>query len=114
MSSIMQGGHVLASPSASEAPPRVHVPPDAAAAGVPRYHKLSFPTYEGKEDPLGWLNRCERCFRAQLTREADKVWRHPSTSPEWCNSDTTSSNAMPACRPGRSSSSCATSALGHC
>ena len=25
--------------------------------GVPRYHKLDFPTYDGKEDPLGWLNR---------------------------------------------------------
>jgi len=41
--------------------------------GVPRFHKLSFPTYDGKEDPLGWLNRCES-FRGQLTREADKVW----------------------------------------
>jgi len=55
----MNGGHVDALP-----PPRVHVPPDPEAAGVPRYHKLSFPTYEGKEDPLGWLNRCERFFNA--------------------------------------------------
>jgi hypothetical protein len=44
------------------------------ATGAPRYHKLSFPTYEGKEDPLGWINRCKHFFRAQLTREADKVW----------------------------------------
>jgi hypothetical protein len=35
---------------------------------------LSFPTYDGKEDPLGWLNRCERFFNAQRTREDDKVW----------------------------------------
>ena len=42
--------------------------------GVPRFHKLSFPTYDGKEDPLGWLNRCESFFRGQLTHEADKVW----------------------------------------
>jgi hypothetical protein len=41
---------------------------------VPKFHKLSFPTYDGKEDPLGWLNRCESFFRGQLTREADKVW----------------------------------------
>jgi hypothetical protein len=77
-SSIMNGGHVQPSSVhgalALEAPPLVHVPPDAAAAGVSRYHKLSFLTYEGKEDPLGWLNRCERFFRAQLTHEADKVW----------------------------------------
>jgi hypothetical protein len=30
--------------------------------------------YDGKEDPLGWLNRCEHFFRVQRTREADKVW----------------------------------------
>jgi len=47
--------------------------PDNAMA-VPRYHKLSFPTFDGKEDPLGWLNRCEHFFRAQHTRECDKVW----------------------------------------
>ena len=44
------------------------------ALGIPRYHKLSFPTFDGKEDPLGWLNRCEHFFRAQHTRESDKVW----------------------------------------
>jgi hypothetical protein len=32
------------------------------------------PIYDSKEDPQGWLNRCERFFQAQLTREADKVW----------------------------------------
>jgi hypothetical protein len=69
LSSIMSGGHVDVM-----SPPRVHVPPETEAAGVPRYHKLSFPTYEGKEDPLGWLNRCERFFNAQRTREVDKVW----------------------------------------
>lgn len=41
---------------------------------VPRYHKLSFPTFDGKDDPLGWLNRCEHFFRAQRTRDSDKVW----------------------------------------
>jgi hypothetical protein len=30
--------------------------------------------FDGKDDPLGWLNRCEQFFRAQHTREADKVW----------------------------------------
>jgi hypothetical protein len=41
---------------------------------VPRYYKLSFPMFDGKDDPLGWLNRCEQFFRAQRTRDADKVW----------------------------------------
>jgi hypothetical protein len=30
--------------------------------------------FDGKDDPLGWLNRCDQFFRAQRTREADKVW----------------------------------------
>jgi hypothetical protein len=34
---------------------------------------LSFPTFNGREDPLGWLNRCEQFFRAQRTGEGDKV-----------------------------------------
>ena len=38
------------------------VPHLADTTGVPRYHKLDFPTYDGKEDPLGWLNRCEQFF----------------------------------------------------
>lgn len=45
-----------------------------AALAVPRYHKLFFRTYDGKDDPLGWLNRCDHFFRAQHTRECDKVW----------------------------------------
>jgi hypothetical protein len=59
-------------------PPRSHAhhhPEDHGEShGVPKFHKLSFPTYDGKEDPLGWRNRCESFFRGQLTREADKVW----------------------------------------
>lgn len=47
---------------------------DGEGACVPRFHKLSFPTYDGKEDPLGWLNRCDHFFRAQRTRDADRVW----------------------------------------
>ena len=47
---------------------------DSERHGVPKFHKLSFPLYDGKEDPLGWLNRCESFFRGQLRREADKVW----------------------------------------
>jgi hypothetical protein len=35
--------------------------------------KLEFPTYDGKGDPLPWLNRCET-FRGQKTPETRKVW----------------------------------------
>lgn len=47
---------------------------DADAVAGPRYFKLAFPTFDGKEDPIGWLNRCKHFFRAQRTRDADKVW----------------------------------------
>ena len=36
--------------------------------------KLEFPTYDGKEDPLPWLNRCETFFRGQNTPNAHKMW----------------------------------------
>jgi len=53
----------------------IHPPTDDAedSLGVPRYYKLTFPTYDGKEDPLGWLNRCDHFFRAQNTHERHKV-----------------------------------------
>ena len=41
---------------------------------MPRFHKLTFPTFDGKTDPLGWLNKCEQFFRGQHTRENTKVW----------------------------------------
>jgi hypothetical protein len=44
-----------------------------AGAGVPQYFKLSFPTFDGHEDPLGSLNRCDHFFRAQHTGQAEKV-----------------------------------------
>ena len=36
-------------------------------------HKLRFPKYDGSEDPLLWLHRCEQFFRAANTPEAEKV-----------------------------------------
>lgn len=42
--------------------------------GVPRFYKLTFLSYDGKDDPLSWLNKCEHFFRAQRTPAADRVW----------------------------------------
>jgi hypothetical protein len=55
-------------------PPLPHVPLKPEAASLPCYYKLSFPIYDGKDDPLGWLNKCDPFFRAQRTHEGDKVW----------------------------------------
>lgn len=32
---------------------------------IPRYTKLDFQTYNGSEDPLIWLHRCEQFFDNQ-------------------------------------------------
>jgi hypothetical protein len=47
---------------------------DDEGTAVARYYKLSFPMFDGKDDPLKWLNQCEQFFMAQRMREADKVW----------------------------------------
>ena len=78
LSSILHGPIYSSSTTVHEAPRQPQsshqIEGDSESHGVPKFHKLSFPLYDGKEDPLGWLNRCESFFRGQLTREADKVW----------------------------------------
>jgi len=44
------------------------------APTIPIYRMLEFHHYDGKEDPLGWLTRCEQFFRGQRMVEVDKVW----------------------------------------
>jgi hypothetical protein len=42
-----------------------------------RFHlrvRLEFPSFDGKEDPLPWLNRWETFFRVQGTPERRRVW----------------------------------------
>jgi hypothetical protein len=41
---------------------------------VPRYFKLDFPRFDGKENPLSWLSRCEQYFQAQKTEASFKIW----------------------------------------
>jgi hypothetical protein len=43
----------------ASSPPLPHLPSEPECLVVPRYHKLSFPTFDGKDDPFGWLNKCE-------------------------------------------------------
>ena len=60
-----------------ERPPTHHPVGDGCAAGrggAPRFHKLNFLMFDGHDDPLPWLNRCEQFFRGQHTMEEDKVW----------------------------------------
>ena len=40
----------------------------------PRFQKMDFPRYDGKSDPLIFINRCESYFRQQRIAEEEKVW----------------------------------------
>jgi hypothetical protein len=39
----------------------------------PRFQKMDFPRFDGKSDPLIFINRCESYFRQQRTMP-EKVW----------------------------------------
>lgn len=54
--------------------PSLNTIPHTPTAGVPRFHRLEFALFDGKEDPLQWLNRCEQFFEGQRTLEDEKVW----------------------------------------
>jgi hypothetical protein len=40
----------------------------------PRFQKLDFPKFDGKSDPLAFINRCESYFHQQRIAEEEKVW----------------------------------------
>ncbi|WVZ92756.1 hypothetical protein U9M48_038799 [Paspalum notatum var. saurae] len=49
-------------------------PPGGIEDRPPRYHKLDFPKFDGKSDPLLFINKCESFFHQQQTLEEEKVW----------------------------------------
>ena len=40
----------------------------------PRFQKMDFPKFDGKSDPLAFINRCESYFHQQRIAEEEKVW----------------------------------------
>jgi hypothetical protein len=40
----------------------------------PRFQKMDFPRYDGKTNPLIFINRCESYFHQQRIMEEEKVW----------------------------------------
>jgi hypothetical protein len=40
----------------------------------PRFQKMDFPRYDGKSDPLTFINCCESYFHQQRIMEEEKVW----------------------------------------
>jgi hypothetical protein len=62
-------------PSFPSPPPEYSGAPfSQLATSVPRFHRLEFSLFDGKEDPIGWINRCEQFFEGQRTLEEEKVW----------------------------------------
>nr|CCI55326.1 PH01B001I13.22 [Phyllostachys edulis] len=55
-------------------PPHLPAPGTGHQRNPPRCVKLNFLTFDYKEDPLPWINRCEPFFRAQKTPMDDRVW----------------------------------------
>ena len=39
-----------------------------------KFQKMDFPRYDGKSDPLIFINRCESYFHQQRIMEEEKVW----------------------------------------
>jgi hypothetical protein len=56
-------------------------------------HKLCFLKYDGSEDRLPWLHRCDQFFRAARTAEAKKVWLVAFYMDDSAHSSITSSSA---------------------
>jgi hypothetical protein len=40
----------------------------------PRFQKLGFPRYDGKSDPMIFINKCESYFHQQRTMAVERVW----------------------------------------
>ena len=40
----------------------------------PKFQKLDFPRFDGKSDPLLFINKCESYFRQQRTMPEERVW----------------------------------------
>jgi hypothetical protein len=40
----------------------------------PKFQKLDFPRFDGKTDPMLFINKCESYFRQQRTMPEERVW----------------------------------------
>ncbi|WVZ96971.1 LOW QUALITY PROTEIN: hypothetical protein U9M48_042546 [Paspalum notatum var. saurae] len=58
------------SSSSSSKQPMGETPPDRP----PRFQKLDFPRFDGKSDPMLFLNKCDSYFRQQRTMAEERVW----------------------------------------
>ena len=74
---IRRGFHHSHHNNSSQASQISGPPPTSQTAGAPRYHKLDFPKFDSKEDPLIWLNRCEQFFGDNARMKLSKFGWQP-------------------------------------
>ena len=58
---------------ASSSGPRALVTGEHHNDRPPRFQKMDFPKFDGKSDPLAFINRCESFHQQRITEE-EKVW----------------------------------------
>ncbi|KAG8082598.1 hypothetical protein GUJ93_ZPchr0014g46866 [Zizania palustris] len=78
----------------------------------PRFQKLDFPQYDGKADPLIFINRCKSYFHQQRIMEEGFGWCH-ITSRARHNYGTCKAKQTRAPNHGATSKSYSTCATGH-
>ena len=59
---------------ASSSGPRALVTGEHHNDRPPRFQKMDFPKFDGKSDPLAFINRCESFFHQQRIAEEEQVW----------------------------------------
>uniref|UniRef100_A0A0A8YCZ3 Uncharacterized protein n=1 Tax=Arundo donax TaxID=35708 RepID=A0A0A8YCZ3_ARUDO len=74
--------------------------------GVPRFHKLEFPTFDGKEDPLGWLTVATSSSGGSALWRPTRCGLDPTTSPASLSIGISCWNATAGHRHGNASRSC--------
>ena len=61
-------------PVAASSGPRRSTSGEHHSDRPPRFQQIDFPKYDGKSDPLAFINRCESYFLQQRIMEEEKVW----------------------------------------
>ena len=72
----------------------------------PRFQKMDFPRYDGKTDPLIFINRCESFFHQQRIMEEERVWMASYNLEDGRNFGTCRSKRTWVLRHGAASRSC--------
>jgi hypothetical protein len=77
----------------------------------PKFQRMEFPRYDGKSDPLIFINKCESYFRHQRTMPEERYGWRLTTWTTWLSYGSSNSRRMRARRPRVASRNSSTSGL---